>query len=224
VRCAWSRPSQGGKPSFSADLDFGKSSSTGYFANTGTLVPVDNLIQGLKGACCDAGICHYFNQELEKNQQAFLSPSSNPVLIDPIDKLCEICADRDVTVSDLVEALRPTAEDVQLIQSMSVGQRNNPLWLDARQWRVTLSTFDRVYNRQFRQSYPLSLLKTILGDYGTPHSVALQWGCDHEHSTVEQYMVATGVQVVEYGVFLSVDYPFLVTSPDGVLRMKNSAL
>jgi len=46
--------------------------------------------------------------------------------------LCEICANRDVRVSDLVEALRPTAVDVQLIQNMSVGQKNNPVWLDAR--------------------------------------------------------------------------------------------
>ena len=155
------------------------------------MVSLDELIQGLDDAGCDAGICHYFNQESEKNQQAFPSPSSNPVLIDPLDKLCEICANRDVNVSDLVEALRPTAEDVQLIQSMSVGQRNNPLWLDARQWRVTSSNFGRVCNRHFRHSYPLSLLKTVLGDYGTPHSAALQWGCDHERSAVQQYMVAT---------------------------------
>ena len=79
-----------------------------------------------------------------------------------LDKLCELCANRDVNVSDLVEALKPTAEDVQLIQSMSVGQRNNPLWLDARQWRVTSSNFGRVYNRKFQHSYPSSLLHPIV--------------------------------------------------------------
>ena len=221
VRCAWSRPSQGGKPCFSADLDFGKSSSTGYFPYTGTLAPLDDLIQGLEDAGCDAGILHYFNQESEKNQQAFPSSSRNPVLIDPLDKLCEICANRDVSVSDLVEALRPTAEDVQLIQNMSIGQRNNPLWLDARQWQVTSSNFGRVCNRQFRQSYPSSLIKTVLGDYGTPHSAALQWGCDHEHDAIQQYMVATGTRVEDCGVFLSVDYPFLATSPDGVIWLRN---
>ena len=34
-------------------------------------------------------------------------------------------------------------------------------------------------------------------------------------------MVATGVEVEEYGVFLSVDYPFLATSPDGIIRLGN---
>ena len=156
---------------------------------------MDDLIQGLEDAGCDAGICHYFNQESLKNLQTFPSSSSNPVLIDPLDKLCEICADRDVNVSDLVEALKPTAEDVQLIQSMSVGQRNNPLWLDARQWRVTSSNFGRVCNRKFQHSYPPSLLKIVLGDYGNAYSAALQWGCDHEHDVIQQYMVATGAKI-----------------------------
>jgi len=40
----------------------------------------------------------------------------------------------DVNVKDLVEALKPSVEDVQ---NMTIGQQNNPLWLDARQWRVT---------------------------------------------------------------------------------------
>ena len=135
--------------------------------------------------------------------------------------MCEICANRDVRVSDLVEALRPTAEDVQLIQNMSVGQRNNPVWLDARQWRVTSSNFGKVCNRQSQESYPPSLIKTILGDYGTPHSAALQWGCDHEHDAIQQYMVTTSTNVEECGVFLSIDYPFLATSPDGVIHLRN---
>ena len=46
----------------------------------------------------------------------------NPVLIDPLDKLCDIVSVRDVTVDDLVQALKPTAEEVELIQVMSVGQ------------------------------------------------------------------------------------------------------
>jgi len=59
-----------------------------------------------------------------------------------------------------------------------------------------------------------------LGDYGTPHSAALQWGCDHEHDTIQQYMVTTSTNVEECGV-LSVDYPFLAASPDGVIYLRN---
>ena len=41
----------------------------------------------------------------------------------------------------LVDALKPTAEEVQLIHSMSVGQRNNPIRSDARQWQVILAKY-----------------------------------------------------------------------------------
>ena len=44
------------------------------------------------------------------------------LLIDPLDKLSEIFAVQDVTVDNLVDALQPTSEELQLIQEMSVGQ------------------------------------------------------------------------------------------------------
>ena len=31
----------------------------------------------------------------------------------------------------------PTSEETE----MAIGQRNNPLWMDARQWRITPSNF-----------------------------------------------------------------------------------
>ena len=44
VRCAWSKPSQGGKASLVANLDFGKASSEGYTAYNGPVQPVDGLL------------------------------------------------------------------------------------------------------------------------------------------------------------------------------------
>ena len=38
MRCAWSRPTQGGKPSFASGLDFGKSSVVGYVTYTGSVL------------------------------------------------------------------------------------------------------------------------------------------------------------------------------------------
>ena len=61
VRCAWSRPAQDRKPSLATDLDFGRSSLDGYVAYTGPVPQVDNLLQQLESAGCDAGVQHYFN-------------------------------------------------------------------------------------------------------------------------------------------------------------------
>ena len=69
MRCAWSRPTQGGKPSFAADLDFGKSSVVGYVTYTGPVLDVNDLLQQLESTGCDTGIQHYYKQEEDKKAQ-----------------------------------------------------------------------------------------------------------------------------------------------------------
>ena len=63
----------------------------------------------------------FMKMESERSQHAISHLGENPVLIDPLDKLSEILAVRDVTIDDLIHALEPTDEEVQLIQEMSVG-------------------------------------------------------------------------------------------------------
>ena len=201
VRCAWSKPSQGGKASLVANLDFGKASSEGYTAYNGPVQPVDGLLDLLQDSEHDVGILEFQQQESERCECAIPPPSCNPVLTDPLDKLSEIATTRDVTVYDLVNALQPTEEEVQLMQEMTIGQHNNPLWFDARQWRITLSNFGKVCNRQFRQLYPPSLVKSILGDYGTPHTAAIQWGWDHEANAICSYTLKTQRSVVSVAYF-----------------------
>jgi len=88
MRCAWSRPAQGRKPSLAADLDFGRSSLDGYVTYTGHVIQVDDLLQQLESAGCDLGVQHYFNQEVVKCQQAAPPLSASLILVDPLDKLC----------------------------------------------------------------------------------------------------------------------------------------
>ena len=99
-------------------------------------------------------------------------------------------------MTDLVEALAVTTNEIALIQSITVGQRDNPLWMDARQWRITASNFGRVCNRQREPGYyPPSLLKLIIGDYGQPVSAALEWGSSHENIAIQTYEQKTGQTV-----------------------------
>ena len=69
------------------------------------------------------------------------------MLIDPLNKLAEIVANREIT--DLIDALQSTYYEVHLIQVLCIGQCNNPLWFDARQWRIASSNFGKVCNQQF---------------------------------------------------------------------------
>ena len=95
---------------------------SGYVTYTGLVLQVNNLLQHLESASRDPGVQHYFKHEEERCLQSVPPPSGNPVLIDPLDKLRDIVSVRDVIVDDLVQALKPTAEEVELIQAMSVGQ------------------------------------------------------------------------------------------------------
>ena len=63
------------------------------------------------------------------------------------------------------------------------------------------------------------MVKTLLGDYGIPLFAALQWGCDHESDAIQQYMLLSGSQVEECGVFFSEQFPYLATSPDGIVSL-----
>ena len=64
-------------------------------------------------------------------------------------------------------------------------------------------------------------MKSLLGDYGVPHTAAMQWGCDHESHAIQQYMLQSGLQVEDCGVFLSEQFPYLATSPDGIIPFAN---
>ena len=71
----------------------------------------------------------------------------------------------EITVDDLIKALEVTPHEVALIQEMTTGQKENPLWMDARQWRVTASNFRRVCNRRRDPGFfPSSLVKLCLGE------------------------------------------------------------
>ena len=93
--------------------------------------------------------------------------------MDPLDRLAQKDI-TDVTVDDLISALHVTPEEVSLLQTMTAGQRHNPLWMDVRQWRVTASNFGRVCNHHREPGYyPPSLLKLLLGDCSAPVAAPL---------------------------------------------------
>ena len=61
-----------------------------------------------------------------------------------------------------------------------------------------------------------SLVKSWQVDYGILHIAALQ--CE---DAIQQFMLLSGVQVGNCGVFLSEQFPYLATSPDGIIPLEN---
>ena len=199
LQCLWSRPAnQSGKPDQAVNLDFGLASLEGYTPYTGPKLDVSALLTSLEKANVDAATITYRLQEegrvaiterMEHNQEEYV-----PYFVHPLSKLQELAKNpSDVTVLDLVSALTPSSkQEVLLIAAMTEGQRLNPLWLDARQWRLTASNYGRVCNRKRNEGYyPPSLLKWILGDYGRASGPAIHWGISNESVALETYEMHT---------------------------------
>lgn len=215
VRCAWSRPSTvSTKAGLAKELDFGSASSDGYFPYNGPQPDLKSLLEQLAASNCNPAITIYFRDEKERESMSLMECGDADVLLDPLDKLIAV---DNPSVSNLVEALRVNSVEADLLQVMTVGQRDNPVWLDVRQWRITASNFGLVCNRKFRVLYPPSLMKILLGDYGHPRTAAIQWGCDHEDVALDVYQRKMGVEVDVCGIFLSTEFPFLGASPDGLI-------
>ena len=92
------------------------------------------------------------------------STAATMVLTEPLDRLAEKDI-TNVTVDDLIIALHVTPEEVKLLETMTAGQRHNPLWMDASQWRVTASNFGKVHvqSPQRARVLPSFSSKTPLG-------------------------------------------------------------
>ena len=126
-------------------------------------------------------------------------------------------------MDDLVESLKVTPEKVMLVAEMTIDQRDNPLWMDARQRHITASNFGRIASRQ-TEDYPPSLLKLLLGDYGCPTSHAIRWGIEHEETAVKCFEATKSLEVHPCGVYISHLQPFLATSPDGLIHLPDGSL
>ena len=150
--CVWSRPAKSSKAQFSTELDFGLASSTGYKPYTGEKLDTSTLVQELQASGLAVGFGEYIAMEQDRQAQqrniiSIQSTGNSNVLRDLFDYLLSL--DKDCwEVSDLVESLKVTPDEVLLVAEMTIGQRNNALWMDARQWRLTASNFGRIVNRK----------------------------------------------------------------------------
>ena len=230
---AWLRPRSMGTSIAATELNFGRVSIEGYVDEPSirqTVLDVGDLLK----VCDDAGVVTgasiFFAQEEDRIKLAAQTPPSlhqptRSVLTDPLDKLTTTMKNHDITVDDLIMAMEVTSEETSLLQTMTSGQRHNPPWMDAREWRVTASNFGRVCNRaREAEQYPPSLIKLLLGDYGQPSSAALQWGINNEDVALHAYEQYTGSTVFPCGFYVCLDCPFLGASPDDIVFGKDGEM
>lgn len=132
-----------------------------------------------------------------------------------------------VNTKDLLKKLKLSPGDIRLIEEKSIGQSNNPVWIQLRKGRVTASNFYRVHTRMesLRVNPTLScdnLLNSMLYPKPLDHLSHIQRGRELEVTAIEELtrlLTSHGhsnLLIKDCGLFLHAEHQYLGASPDGL--------
>ena len=74
-----------------------------------------------------------------------------------------------------------TITQLKQIEQQTIGQWRNPTWSVIRKFRLTASKFGAVIEAYQKRSYPLSLFKSLLGEYDVSKVREIEWGRNNEN-------------------------------------------
>lgn len=131
----------------------------------------------------------------------------------------------DVSMSELENKCEQYLKDhvskseieIQHIEQNSRRQSQSELWMKERRCRLTSSNFGKVFSRRL-SNVSSCLVKTLLynkfsGNINTVRGLA------QEDDTILEYKNIKGnIQFQKVGLIISKDYPFLASSPDGMVK------
>ena len=213
--CLWSRPSGSLKGTFMENL---RSKDTSYIPYEGRLLDPSLLLERISALPTgqNTAAVKYF-KEMDRSTAS----ATSVALPDPLQLLKDTGESRgfeNLTVEDVIRCVELNQEQRNAIEVATRAQHSSTIWIQARQWRVTASKFGVVCNRPRRTSgYPPSLVKGILGDYGTVSSPALTYGRDSEAVARCTYESVSGNIVEDSGLFIHSSLPYIGATPDGVI-------
>ncbi|KAK5868140.1 hypothetical protein PBY51_009180 [Eleginops maclovinus] len=116
---------------------------------------------------------------------------------------------------------------VEKVEVLTRGQSTNPAWFTWRKKRITASVAHSITHCRFvngkSQAPPISCLAAVTGESQRVQTRAMSWGVKMEAEAVRSYQalktVALGrsVSVLDCGLFLDAQRPWLAASPDGIV-------
>ncbi|KXJ24866.1 Exonuclease [Exaiptasia diaphana] len=145
-------------------------------------------------------------------------PTQAPLPIPTIEELI-FCEDflevvgKEHQIAYIQDKAKVSANVIEVVAELTMGQRDNSSWHLARRGRLTASNFGSVLN--CKRVTP-SLLKRLLGEYDLSRVKAVQWGTNNEKEAINYFKTSTGLQVAETGLWLH-ESGVLGASPDGLI-------
>lgn len=106
---------------------------------------------------------------------------------------------------------------IKQIANKTIGQSENIKWSLYRQYRLTASNFHKILMcmRKNKPIFPISLYKTLLGQYRIDSMKSIQWGRTHEITAIEEFQKKYKITVQSTGIWLH-ESGLLGASPDGL--------
>lgn len=150
-----------------------------------------------------------------------MSPEPQPTSRLPLETIEEIIFSEDFLknttkesqLAYFIDKVRINQDIIKRVSEITVGQRSNPAWHQARKGRLTASNFGAVLKA--KRATP-SLIKRLLGEYDISKVRAVAWGVDNESLAIQSFRQLTGIQPVETGLWLD-EGGILGASPDGLI-------
>jgi hypothetical protein len=114
-----------------------------------------------------------------------------------------------------ISVLNITREKITAIEERTRGQAKNITWKLERTKRLPSSMFGRICKATDRtDKFKLAKSFTLVHDV---KAAPLEHGKKHESVAINKYIEDTGNNVKQCGLFVSIDFPYLASSPDGLL-------
>ncbi|CAH1155497.1 unnamed protein product [Phaedon cochleariae] len=118
---------------------------------------------------------------------------------------------KDMFLKDLAK----TPEEIEKLSKLTLDQGANPLWFEERKKRLTASNFGRIcklLESTDRKKVAQELLhSSFMGNIYT------RYGNDNEENAIRDFQLLTGKKVINCGLFIDRNHPFLAASPDGLI-------
>jgi len=151
-----------------------------------------------------------------KNKKAKLDYGS------PLDDTCDITAEQlqDKCDNFYSQKVKMNEEQIKEIETKSRNQTHDHIWKAERRHRLTSSVFGKVMSRR-PTNVSSCLVKNLLytnfkGNINTIRGLA-----EEDHTVTEYKNLKGNVDVRKVGLCISSEYPYLGTSPDGIVTENN---
>lgn len=124
----------------------------------------------------------------------------------------------EVSKKIFIESLKKTPMELEEIEKRTREQYNSIEWLDTRKKILTASNFGTICKRRATTSCQC-LVKSLVSPKNFISSPT-EWGKSNEANAIRQLSDTLKIEIINCGLFISAQYPYLGATPDGLIGEK----